>query len=108
RSFWSAFALQAAFRLLSVVPPARAYFAEMKYKPKPRFNAGFLVRGNKHGAGSSVGRLLPQTEVRAADRIVLLDEFLGNNFALVSLPQTPASLFDKLPADLWPALDLRR
>jgi 3-(3-hydroxy-phenyl)propionate hydroxylase len=37
RSFWSAFALQAAFRLLSVVPPARAYFAEMKYKPKPVF-----------------------------------------------------------------------
>jgi hypothetical protein len=38
----------------------------------------------------------------------LLDEFLGSNFALVSLPQTPASLFDKLPADLWPTLDLQR
>ena len=108
RSFSSAFALQAAFRLLSVVPPARAYFAEMKYKPKPRFNAGFLVRGNKQGTGSLIGRLLPQPEVRAADRIALLDEFLGNNFALVSLPQTHASLFDKLPAELWPSLDLQR
>jgi hypothetical protein len=38
----------------------------------------------------------------------LLDEFLGNNFALVSLPQTPASLFEKLPVDLWPSLNLQR
>jgi len=108
RSFWSAFGLQAAFRLLSVVPPARAYFAEMKYKPKPRFDAGFLARATKNGAGQLVGRLFPQPEVRSADRTVLLDEFLGNNFAVVSLPQTPPSLFDKLPADLWPPLNIQR
>jgi len=108
RSAWNAFALQAAFRLLSVVPPARAYFAEMKYKPKPRFDAGFLARRSKHGADALIGRLFPQPEVRAADRTALLDEFLGNNFALVSLPQTPASLFDKLPADLWQPLHLQR
>src|SRR5579863_8867465 len=108
RSFWSAFALQAAFRMLSVVPPARSYFAEMKYKPKPRFDAGFLARGSEHGANPLVGKLFPQPEVRAADRTALLDEFLGSNFALVSLPQTPANLFEKLPADLWPALKLRR
>ncbi len=108
RSFWSAFGLQAAFRLLSVVPPARNYFAEMKYKPKPRFDAGFLAGGRKHSAGPLIGRLFPQPEVRAADRTALLDEFLGNNFALVSLPQTPSSLFDKLPADLWQPLKLQR
>ena len=108
RSFWSAFGLQAAFRLLSVVPPARNYFAEMKYKPKPRFDAGFLAGGGKHGASPLIGRLFPQPEVRAADRTALLDEFLGNNFALVSLPQTPANLFDKLAADLWQPLKLQR
>jgi 3-(3-hydroxy-phenyl)propionate hydroxylase len=108
RSFWSAFGLQAAFRLLSVVPPARAYFAEMKYKPKPRFDAGFLVRGSKSAAAWLIGRLFPQPEVRAADRTALLDEFLGNHFALVCLPQTSQSLFDKLLADLWPPLKLQR
>jgi len=108
RSFWSAFALQAAFRLLSVVPPARTYFAEMKYKPKPQFDAGFLVREGKHGAGSMIGRLFPQPEVRGADRTALLDEFLGDNFALVTLPQTPPSLFDRLPANLWRPLKLLR
>jgi 3-(3-hydroxy-phenyl)propionate hydroxylase len=108
RSFWSAFALQAAFRLLGVVPPARAYFAEMKYKPKPRFDEGFLARGGKNGAGPLIGRLFPQPEVRTADHTALLDEFLGNDFALVTLPHTPASLFDKLSANLWQSLNLKR
>jgi len=80
----------------------------MKYKPKPCFDTGFLARGSKNGAVPLIGRLFPQPEVRAADRTALLDEFLGNHFALVSLPQTPASLFDKLPADLWPPLNLQR
>jgi 3-(3-hydroxy-phenyl)propionate hydroxylase len=108
RSAWSAFGLQAAFRLLGVVPPARNYFAEMKYKPKPRFDAGFLARGNSRGAAPLIGRLFPQPTVRSADRTELLDEFLGNNFALISLPQTPPSLFDRLPVDLWSPLKLQR
>jgi 3-(3-hydroxy-phenyl)propionate hydroxylase len=108
RSFWSAFGLQAAFRLLSVVPPARAYFAEMKYKPKPRFDAGFLARGSGRGTVPLVGRLFPQPELRGADRSALLDEFLGNNFALVSLPQTSPSLFERLPQNLWQPLKIQK
>lgn len=108
RSFWSAVGLQAAFRVLSLVPPARTYFAEMKYKPKPRFAAGFLAAGKKDDGARLVGRLLPQPEVRAADRTALLDEFLGDHFALVSFPQTPPDLFKGLPAALWPPLQLKR
>jgi 3-(3-hydroxy-phenyl)propionate hydroxylase len=108
RSFWSALALQAAFRLLSAVPPVRSYFAEMKYKPKPRFDAGFLARGGKNGASPLIGRLFPQPKVRSADLDGLLDDFLGNGFALLSLPQTSPSLFDRLPAELWQPLNLRR
>jgi 3-(3-hydroxy-phenyl)propionate hydroxylase len=108
RNAWNAYALQAAFRLLSIVPPARNYFGEMKYKPKPRFNEGFLAREGKDSASALVGRLFPQPKVRSADRECLLDEFLGNGFALVSLPQTPPKIFDRLPADLWLPLDLRR
>ena len=113
RGFWSAFGLQAAFRMLSAVPPARAYFAEMKYKPKPRFDAGFLTRArehgaSKHGAGPLIGRLFPQPKVRCAGVEKLLDDFLGDGFALLSLPQTPPNLFDQLPAELWKPLNLQR
>src|SRR6266481_6087968 len=34
KTWMRGFLKQSAFRLLSVVPPERAYFAEMKYKPK--------------------------------------------------------------------------
>jgi 3-(3-hydroxy-phenyl)propionate hydroxylase len=113
RGIWSAVALQAAFRVLSAVPPARTYFAEMKYKPKPRFDAGFLARGSehgasKHGASPLIGRLFPQPKVRCAGREGLLDDFLGNGFALLSLPQTPPNVFDQLPAELWKPLNLQR
>src|ERR1700686_5454446 len=76
RSKWRAFALQAAFRLLSAVPPARAYFAEMKYKPKPRFDAGFLAsKGKRAAVVSLIGGLFQQPEVQAAGRTGLLDDF---------------------------------
>jgi 3-(3-hydroxy-phenyl)propionate hydroxylase len=108
RSFWSAFGLQAVFRLLGLVPAVRNYFAEMKYKPKPRFSAGFLARPEKGRAGQLVGRLLPQPEVESADRRVLLDDFLGDHFALLSFPQTPASVFERLPVELWEKLRIQR
>lgn len=108
RNSWSAFGLQATFRLLALVPAARSYFAEMKYKPKPRFASGFLVRTERGGASQRVGRLFPQPEVRGSGGAALLDEFLGQGFALLSLPQTPPSLFERLPANLWEQLGVQR
>src|SRR5579872_2331634 len=108
RNAWNAFGLQAGFRLLGLVPPARAYFAEMKYKPKPRFDEGFLVREKKHSAASLVGRLIPQPQVRYAGRDCMLDDFLGHGFSLLSLPQTHPCVFEDLPPDLWKPLGLQR
>jgi 3-(3-hydroxy-phenyl)propionate hydroxylase len=108
RSAWNAFALQAGFRLLGLVPAARTYFVEMKYKPKPRFASGFLVRGENHGAARLIGRLFPQPELQSADKAALLDEFMGTGFALLALPQTPLNLFGELPTDPWAPLHIRR
>jgi 3-(3-hydroxy-phenyl)propionate hydroxylase len=108
RSSWSAFGLQAAFRLLDLVPPARNYFAEMKYKPKPRFASGFLASTGTRGAAHLIGRLFPQPKVGGANGVALLDEFLGDGFALLSLPQTSPKLFDRLPANLGEPLRTRR
>jgi 3-(3-hydroxy-phenyl)propionate hydroxylase len=108
RSFWSAFGLQAAFRLLSIVPPARRYFAEMKYKPKPRFDAGFLAHAGKNGTDALVGTLFPQPTVRSTTGETLLDDFLGDGFTLIALPQTPADLFNRLPGGRWELLNPQR
>lgn len=80
---------RAAFRLLGLWPAARSYFAEMKYKPAPRFEDGFLLREGLSRRGV-VGRMLPQPVVRSSEREgVLLDDVLGPGFVLlaIGLPQ---------------------
>jgi 3-(3-hydroxy-phenyl)propionate hydroxylase len=80
----------------------------MKYKPKPRFASGFLLRGGNDGVARLIGGLFPQPELRSANQTALLDEFLGTGFALLATPQTPASLFERLPVELWAPLRIQR
>ena len=77
-------ATRTAFTALSLWPAARDYFAQMKYKPKPRFATGFLLADGQDARTTPVGRLLPQPRVQLADGThVLMDEALGDGFALV-------------------------
>ena len=92
RTRLQAFALQTFFRALALCPPARSYFAEMKYKPKPRFHAGFMVPPLRPSPQSLVGRLFPQSLVMTAAGFKLLDDVLGDGFALVAPPGTPPHL----------------
>jgi len=62
----------------------RDYFGEMRYKPKPRFSAGFLLAEHRPHNESLIGRLLPQPRVTRSDGTrVLLDEVLGSGFSLL-------------------------
>ena len=109
RSRAAAFALQSAFRLLTLYPPARDYFGEMKYRPKPCFNTGFLSReGSRSAADRVIGRLFPQPFVETADGARRLDDVLGDGFCFVASPNTPASLLRELPRDLGAPLQIRR
>ena len=102
------FLTQAGFLALNVWPPARDYVAQMKYKPPPRFHEGFLIPDGK-GRRSLVGRLLPQPMVRRADgQEVLLDEVLGNRFALLLCTARPEKGFARLRQPVWEALGAAR
>ena len=83
------FATRAALGALRVWRPASDYVMQMKYKPKPRFDAGFLLpRGRT--APELVGRLFPQpmvTTVYGAD--VLLDDAIGQSFCLLARTADP-------------------
>ncbi len=77
-----AWAVQAGFRLMALVPPLHAYFAQMKYKPKPFYGAGFVL---PDGADGVVGRMLPQPLLdRPGSAPARLDQLIGNDFALVA------------------------
>lgn len=99
---------QAGFLALNVWPPARDYVAQMKYKPPPRFNAGFLIPDGK-GRRSLVGRLLPQPAVRtAAGEVVLLDSVLANRFVLLSRSARPEEDQARLRQRVWDMIGAAR
>lgn len=78
-----AYVVQNAFRLASLAPPVQAYFAQMKYKPKPFYKDGFLT---SDGGLALAGRMLPQPWLERADRSrVRLDDLAGQDFAIVAI-----------------------
>ena len=80
----SGWLVQAGLRLLGIWPRVRDYFGQMKYKPQPRFEHGFLLPGRGQGRRGLVGRLLGQpTVTRSTGEQVLLDEVLGAEFCLL-------------------------
>ena len=99
---------QTAFRALGLWPPAHAYVAQMKYKPKPRFHSGFLLRDGRSARRTLVGRLFPQPKTRtAAGDVVLLDEALGPGFAILAI-DPPAAFWRKFTHPIWRSLAARK
>lgn len=81
------------FRSLGLWAPARDYFAQMKYKPKPRFAKGLVLADGTPARTTMVGRLLPQPIVTPRNGAPTpLDELLGDGFALVGVDLNPAVL----------------
>ncbi|MDP8984567.1 MAG: bifunctional 3-(3-hydroxy-phenyl)propionate/3-hydroxycinnamic acid hydroxylase [Pseudomonadota bacterium] len=97
RTWLHGFLVQQAFFAIGLWPAAKRFFGEMKYKPKPKFAKGFMQPDGFGRRHTLVGRMLAQPQVRTADRqSVLLDDLLGNGFALVGLEVSVADLCSTL------------
>lgn len=84
--------VQLAFGLTRLAPRAQDYFAQMKYKPKPFYQSGFVVPDD---SGLEIaGRMMPQPAVDVGGRRgVLLDEIVSDGFTLLSFgPNAQAAL----------------
>lgn len=97
---------QAFFRALGLWPPAKRYVSEMRFKPKPYYQSGFLSRTGDDFARRTVGRMAPQpiVETEGGERL-LLDTLLGSGFGVLVLDedsaraaQNVADLPDGVPA----------
>ena len=92
RSALLAASTRAMFRVLSLVPRARDYVAEMRYKPRPRFSQGFILPG-----GGAPGTMFPQPDMEvAAGDVRRLDDLLGNGFACLVYSADPAKLWARV------------
>ena len=88
--------VRTGFRILSLYPPIRDYFAQMRYKPKPRFIAGLQKPDGRSAKTTMVGRLFPQPEVEDIKRQrFLLDSIIGNKPALLIFSETPDQYVDE-------------
>lgn len=100
---YSGWLVQSAFRWLSVWPRVRDYFAQMKYKPQPKFKSGFLIPEKRGNRRARVGQLLQQPRVTRADGSrVLLDDLLGPGFALLGHAAGIAQLVKLAGSVSWP------
>jgi 3-(3-hydroxy-phenyl)propionate hydroxylase len=104
----AAFVLEYGFLALALFPKARDYIAQMKFKPPPRFREGFIVPDGAGAKKTLVGRMLPQPRVVTADgREALLDDVLGNGFALLVHSNRPEIALSALDGAPWRDLDAR-
>jgi 3-(3-hydroxy-phenyl)propionate hydroxylase len=103
KSWLSAFLMQTAVRIASLYPPARDYLVQMKYKPKPRFEAGFILPDTLPPKISLSGRLFIQPRVETPGaRGVRFDDAIGPGFTLLLYGPVPGETprFPEVPAVL--------
>ncbi|GEP56981.1 hypothetical protein RSO01_41470 [Reyranella soli] len=95
------------FRLVRRLPSVRDYVLQMRFKPMPRYLAGFVL--DESGSSSSpVGRMFIQPTVETADgRFVPLDTALGDWMVVLGWQIDPRSLLSDGDRDFWDSLDAR-
>jgi 3-(3-hydroxy-phenyl)propionate hydroxylase len=98
----------AAFRGAQKIPGARDYILQMKYKPMPRYVRGAVVPYTGTSKDVPLGRMFTQPAVENADGDrILLDEALGNSFALLGLHTDPAEGLSATATAWWRSLGAR-
>lgn len=90
KSVIQGFIIRNAFKLLGLYGPARDYFSQMKYKPKPRFKTGLIWPDNRNGKKTLIGRMIFQTVLESFDgKLNLLDEVLPDSSVLIIFSRKP-------------------
>ncbi|WP_449100940.1 bifunctional 3-(3-hydroxy-phenyl)propionate/3-hydroxycinnamic acid hydroxylase [Pseudomonas veronii] len=92
--------------LLNYLPPVKRYFVEMRFKPMPQYTRGALVVPT--ATGSPVGKMFIQPKVLTdAGTTVLLDEVIGDNFAIIAWGCDPTWGLSATQIAHWKALGTR-
>jgi 3-(3-hydroxy-phenyl)propionate hydroxylase len=92
--------------LLNYLPPVKRYFVEMRFKPMPQYTRGALIVPT--AAGSPVGKMFIQPKVLTdAGTTVLLDEVIGDNFAIIAWGCDPTWGLSATQIAHWKALGTR-
>ncbi|GAA2373142.1 bifunctional 3-(3-hydroxy-phenyl)propionate/3-hydroxycinnamic acid hydroxylase [Dactylosporangium salmoneum] len=89
----------------SLLPSLKRYIVEMRFKPMPRYESGAIVPIS--GPQSPVGRLFIQPQVQTADGTALLDDAIGDWFAVLCWNNDPTAILDDGALKIWRGLGAR-
>jgi 3-(3-hydroxy-phenyl)propionate hydroxylase len=94
---------------LNLLPAAKKWIAEGRYKPKPRFHVGALVQAVGPAAtGQPVGSMFPQPRVDTrTETNVLQDDVLGPWFSVLVWGNDPRHVFDTQSLDTLTRLGVK-
>ena len=80
---WQGFVRDGIAYALNYIKPIKQYLLEMRFKPMPKYHDGALIPHNSKN--SPVGKMFIQPQVRVGSgETVLLDEVIGNDFAIIA------------------------
>lgn len=96
-----------AYVVISLLPPVRRYFANLRYIPKPFIREGFVFSSSDPAAVSLVGQVLPNPLVHDGKAERLLDEVIGSGFALLGIGSGVDATTTGLEHPAWRFLDTR-
>lgn len=95
-------------RSASIVPSLKRYVLEMRFKPMPRYEQGAVVHSVSGGSPSPAGTLFIQPRVDTrTERDVLLDDVLGDWFAVLCWNNNPRRILGDEGFENWKALGAR-
>ncbi|MFK7963666.1 MAG: FAD-dependent monooxygenase [Burkholderiaceae bacterium] len=90
-------------KALERFPQARDWLFQMRFKPRPRYEAGVFVDLDEQGIEASlVGEMLPQPKVvQANGTLCLLDDLLGPGFCLLVQDEHTELAASRLDGPIW-------
>ncbi|WP_312586385.1 bifunctional 3-(3-hydroxy-phenyl)propionate/3-hydroxycinnamic acid hydroxylase [Acinetobacter sp.] len=103
---WQGFVRDGIAYALNYIKPIKQYLLEMRFKPMPKYHDGALL---SNGAKNSpVGKMFIQPQVQlASGETVLLDEVIGNDFAIIAWGVDPKWGLSSETLQQWKTLGVK-
>ncbi|WOE40836.1 bifunctional 3-(3-hydroxy-phenyl)propionate/3-hydroxycinnamic acid hydroxylase [Acinetobacter chinensis] len=103
---WQGFVRDGIAYALNYIKPIKQYLLEMRFKPMPKYNDGALVKDNNKE--SPVGKMFIQPQVQLENgQTVLLDEVIGNDFAVIAWGVDPKWGINDTNMKQWQSLGVK-
>jgi 3-(3-hydroxy-phenyl)propionate hydroxylase len=95
-------------KTLTRIPQVQHYLGEADPRAAPVYKAGLMLDGHPHGSHAAEGHLFIQPQVKLpGGESVLLDDALGQGFAVLSFGEDPGDRMSERSLSFWQGLPTR-